>query len=261
MQAILIANMNAKPGRDDDYNDWYTNVHIRDAMRFKGSVAVQRFVAAEAQVMPGRPKYKYLALYEASDAELVMQEHFDAADTPRFVPTDASERSDPSDHHHYVLQFRANDPADRTPLGGAVILEQFNALSGREKPLVDWYNQTRIAGALTLPGIISCHFMKFLPIGQLFVRPPQHLFSAVYRTSNLVESIDAWRSHGLSEKVPIECCDIPGSRVVCYEPVIARLTKDDVLHASPQELAVEQRARAKAAASPPTPWKEWIKTV
>lgn len=77
MLATRIVNMNAKAGRDEDYNDRYTNVHIRDVMRFKESIAAQRFATSNLQIARGVPRYKYLSLYEQSDAEQIVKEHFD----------------------------------------------------------------------------------------------------------------------------------------------------------------------------------------
>src|SRR3546814_15537661 len=58
-------------GRDDDLNDWYTNIHIRDALRFRGSITAQRFKRSENQVQTLTPDFdwQYLALYDVFDAQ------------------------------------------------------------------------------------------------------------------------------------------------------------------------------------------------
>src|ERR1700744_915197 len=70
IEAILVVLTNPVEGRDDDFNDWYTNIHTRDAMRFRGSIAQQRFSFAQERVQdyPNGFVAKYLALYEVYDA-------------------------------------------------------------------------------------------------------------------------------------------------------------------------------------------------
>src|SRR3546814_993606 len=69
IEAILVVLTKAVPGRDDDLNDWYTNIHIRDALRFRGSITAQRFKRSENQVQTLTPDFdwQYLALYDRSE--------------------------------------------------------------------------------------------------------------------------------------------------------------------------------------------------
>lgn len=62
---ILIAQTNAADGRDEEFNDWYTNVHLLDALAVPGFVAAQRFRISTTQ-RPGSPpcRYRYLTVYE-----------------------------------------------------------------------------------------------------------------------------------------------------------------------------------------------------
>ncbi len=62
---ILLVLSNAAGGRDDEFNDWYTNVHLREVLAVDGFVAAQRFRLADAQLQPDRPaSHRYLAVYE-----------------------------------------------------------------------------------------------------------------------------------------------------------------------------------------------------
>ncbi len=62
---ILLVLSNADGGRDDEFNDWYTDVHLRDVLAVDGFVAAQRFRVADAQLQPDRPApHRYLAIYE-----------------------------------------------------------------------------------------------------------------------------------------------------------------------------------------------------
>jgi len=62
---ILLVLSNATVGRDDEFNDWYTDEHLRDVLSVDGFVAAQRFRLSDAQLQPDRPApHRYLAVYE-----------------------------------------------------------------------------------------------------------------------------------------------------------------------------------------------------
>ena len=51
IEAILVVMTKAHPGREADLDDWYTNIHVRDALRFRGSISAQRFIRSADQPM------------------------------------------------------------------------------------------------------------------------------------------------------------------------------------------------------------------
>lgn len=52
---------NAVPGKEDEYNRWYSEQHLDDVLRVPGFVAAQRFrLALEDAAAPAQ----YLAIYE-----------------------------------------------------------------------------------------------------------------------------------------------------------------------------------------------------
>ncbi|MGE0501660.1 MAG: hypothetical protein AB7I79_08320 [Rhizobiaceae bacterium] len=61
---ILVAMTNAVEGRDDEFNDWYTNQHLHDVVKAPGIVAAQRFVLDDEQRYNAPYPFKYLAIYE-----------------------------------------------------------------------------------------------------------------------------------------------------------------------------------------------------
>lgn len=91
-----IVLTNCAPGRDDEFNGWYDDVHKADLLRVPGIVNVRRSVLTEVQtMMQGEnivmanarmidAKYKYLAIYEieADDPAAVLQEVVKRAKTP-----------------------------------------------------------------------------------------------------------------------------------------------------------------------------------
>jgi hypothetical protein len=64
--SVFLVHTEPVPGRDDEYNDWYTNRHIPDVLSVPGFVAAQRFVISSAQRNPAAAEtaLKYLAVYE-----------------------------------------------------------------------------------------------------------------------------------------------------------------------------------------------------
>jgi hypothetical protein len=64
MRHVLLVLSEAVEGREDEYNDWYDNVHLVEVLEVPGFVAAQRFSAGEAMAgRPGPPR-KYLSIYE-----------------------------------------------------------------------------------------------------------------------------------------------------------------------------------------------------
>ena len=60
----LLALTNPIEGREDEFNEWYTNVHLADVLKLPGVVAAQRFVLSDKQHRPPPFDWKYLAVYE-----------------------------------------------------------------------------------------------------------------------------------------------------------------------------------------------------
>jgi hypothetical protein len=67
---LLIVLSNAKPGREDEFNRWYSDVHIAETIeKLDGYASAQRYERAD---LPGHPlhPYKYIAIYEIEDDQL-----------------------------------------------------------------------------------------------------------------------------------------------------------------------------------------------
>lgn len=57
---IVLSNPVA--GRDDEYNDWYTNRHLADVVAVPGFVSAQRFRLRDPAA-DGAPVQRYMAIY------------------------------------------------------------------------------------------------------------------------------------------------------------------------------------------------------
>jgi len=68
----FVVLSNPLPGREDDYNEWYDEHHLRQILAIKGMESAQRFRLADepgAQPRADLP-FKYLALYEISTDDI-----------------------------------------------------------------------------------------------------------------------------------------------------------------------------------------------
>jgi hypothetical protein len=68
---VFVVMTNAAPGRDDEFNDWYSNVHVHDVVKVPGIVAARRYVLNDVQrreLPPNQPRY--LALYDIQTDDL-----------------------------------------------------------------------------------------------------------------------------------------------------------------------------------------------
>ena len=66
----MVVLSNAKPGQDEPFNRWYSDVHMIETIdRLDGFVAAQRFRQADLEGAPPCP-HRYLAIYEIPEDEL-----------------------------------------------------------------------------------------------------------------------------------------------------------------------------------------------
>ena len=68
-----VVHSNPVPGREDEYNDWYSNRHLADVVAVEGFVSAQRFRLTD--VVPGdQPEQRYMAIYtiESDEPEKVL---------------------------------------------------------------------------------------------------------------------------------------------------------------------------------------------
>ncbi|MEV4341389.1 hypothetical protein [Streptomyces sp. NPDC049590] len=82
---------NPVEGKEEEFNDWYTNTHVHDALRIPGFVSAQRFELAPAHRADAPFPWGYLAIYELEIDDL--QQSIDALaaryNTPEMVISEA----------------------------------------------------------------------------------------------------------------------------------------------------------------------------
>jgi hypothetical protein len=85
----LIALTNAHANRDQEFNEWYDNVHLKDALAVAGVVGAQRFKLRDGG------KWNYFALYdfECDDPAAVFAELLRRAGTEVMPLSDALDQA------------------------------------------------------------------------------------------------------------------------------------------------------------------------
>jgi len=87
----LIAFNNPVEGREDEYNDWYSNTHLADVLRVPGFLTAQRFRLASAQKAGSDQRWQYAAVYdcEADTAQQLLDALGARSGTPDMPLSDA----------------------------------------------------------------------------------------------------------------------------------------------------------------------------
>ena len=107
-----ITLSNAADDRHDEFNEWYTNVHIVDVVnQVPGVVSAQRFQLAPVQRREPPHPWRYLAIYQidTEDLQATMRSLQELSGSP------AMPVSDSFDPKHLALVFEAISPAVRNP--------------------------------------------------------------------------------------------------------------------------------------------------
>lgn len=88
---ILVVLTNPVAGKENEYNDWYSNTHIQEICEIPGFKSAQRFKLGDAQLGPAGP-HQYLAIYEIEGDPAAALEALKAA-RPDLNMSDALDRS------------------------------------------------------------------------------------------------------------------------------------------------------------------------
>ena len=88
-QYKMVVLSNPVTGREQECNDWYENVHLRDMLTFPGFVSAQRFHLARNIADPN--PYQYLAIYtiDTDDLDAVVETLTKAAESGELFVSEA----------------------------------------------------------------------------------------------------------------------------------------------------------------------------
>lgn len=250
LPSIFIVMTEAVAGREDEFNDWYTVIHCHDTMRFKGSVAVQRWKLSpwqlrynEALVGPEQP---WLCIYEMMDTQANIDAHVEDCFTDRLPITDA-QRLDKAEDFYYVPAAGNKHAVEAyNSRDSHVLLIRMNVVPGKEEEFVRWFRETYTPKLMKLTGFVDGELYRAADI-QLIDATPRYLYSAVFHVADPMMAVESLDSHIAAAPGTIADCPLvqPGSiGIACYSPVTYRFTAAQANSLPPVQRELEDRFRA-----------------
>ncbi|MCL2146496.1 MAG: hypothetical protein FWH52_01690 [Synergistaceae bacterium] len=195
METLMIIYSNpTEESREDEFNNWYTWVHIRDVMSLEGSIAVQRFELDSHQPENPFTTCKYLALYEIASKDACSQGHADRLLTWRMRVSTAFDFPSHIEGYWDPVHSTA-DFAEYADYKGdkAVLIVRIKA-KGSEKVedilAIDTLN--KIAG---LPGFVAAHLNIYAKdqMATTLANPPEPMsHTLVCQLSDSAAASAAW---------------------------------------------------------------------
>lgn len=86
---------NPMPGREDEYNAWYTDQHLAEVIAVPGFVSAQRFRLRDTQA-EGAPQQHYMAIYtmRTDDPEALLERLTALVESGEIAMTEAFSQDD-----------------------------------------------------------------------------------------------------------------------------------------------------------------------
>ncbi|HTZ69466.1 MAG TPA: hypothetical protein VMB71_02350 [Acetobacteraceae bacterium] len=236
MEQLLIVLSNSAEGRDDEFNEWYSWVHVRDVMRLSpGAIAAQRFALTPEQLPGAPPGHRYLAIYEADAHAGFSTGHADVF--TEIMPISETFRFDDFRDAYYRPIAAIDWQTDRTGASDAIV-ERLPAQP--DDAFARWYAAQRFPALMRLPGVTEGVFSE-AAAEQMLPVPEDAAYMAVYRTTDRHATLCAWAALEREAPPPWEA---DRAWRGCYAPVMGRLTAAAARHPSEAEAARAGRARA-----------------
>jgi hypothetical protein len=246
LESILIVFQNPREGRRESYDDWYTHVHIRDAMRLDGAIATQRFVTADEQPA-GDPGYFAHTIYEWESAAKSVAGHNERAGTPRMdITGDCSFEALRDYFFRPVFLSHGWTREAGFRRGDSVMTVLILPPEGEEQAFARWFEERHAPAVLALEGIGSAGLFSYHE-EQSLPEPLRFPLVAVYGVTDRAAAVRAWSAAagtGSDADLAAHAREIEAG---CWQPRIARLRAEEVADPDPASAAEEARARAAYA--------------
>lgn len=211
----MIVFSNPLPGRETEFEDWYSHVHVHDVLRgCPGAEHVQRFRAATEQPF-GAPRYTFLAVYAGDHRGFTTghRERIFGADMPISAAFDV-----PDHRAAYYDVVRGSDPVEDTARELLVTRTAAGELDAVE------------AGLLS-PGVQS-GLVARVAEHQLFPRHDDAAVVGLFRLADPAAALDGRPAPG------------PGVEVARYTPLGPRLTAEQARRPPPEQVRRSAQVRA-----------------
>jgi hypothetical protein len=130
----FVVLTNAVEGKDDAFDEWYTNTHLGDVLAVPGFVSAQRFKLTDAQRAKPPHPFRYLALYEieTNDLQKTLDELGKRSGTPAMVLTDTMAPGTQAHIYEAITPVVTPKPETETNSRAKVVV--ITGTSGRNRP-------------------------------------------------------------------------------------------------------------------------------
>ncbi|MET0657392.1 MAG: hypothetical protein ABW110_04440 [Steroidobacteraceae bacterium] len=246
-ESVLIVFQNPVAGRQDSYDDWYTNIHIRDALRLDGALATQRFIVSEHQLtISGQrvvPAHWAHTIYEWESAKKSVEGHAERAGTPAMEISKDGSFDNLRDYFYRPVHLSHGwTLAEGFRRGTDVLTAMIVPAAGAESDFTRWFVDEHVQAALALPGFASVALFR-IHEQQSLPTPCRFPLAAVYSLSDAPEALLSWERQFIGQRSKDPTARAQEVELTCWKPRIPRLLARDVVAPTPAAAAEEQRAR------------------
>ena len=248
LSSIFIVMTEAFEGKEDEFNDWYTNIHCHDTMRLKGSVAVQRWKLSPYQLRYNRayfgPPQRWLCIYELNDTQQNIDDHIEQCFSDR-MPITSAQRIDLAEDFYYVPVLEGKKAVEAfASRDGDVLTIRLNAQPGKDAEFIEWYRGQYLPRTLKLAGFVSGELYKRADI-QLIDATPPFTYSAVYHIEDPMVAVESLDSHLAQINTVLDHPTVVQTsvRIACYTAITNRFTAVSALSLPPAQKRIEDRIR------------------
>jgi len=248
LSSIFLVMTEPNDGQEDEFNDWYTNIHCHDIMRLQGSVAVQRFKLSPYQLRYNRkyvgPRQPWLCIYELNNSQQNLDDHVRYCFSDA-MPISSALNVDTGEDFYYVPVVPGKTAVECfNARGGHVLLISMNIKDEQEAQFIKWYREHYQPRLLKLIGFGDGDLYRAAEI-QLINRAPTYEFSAVYHVDDPMVAVESLDSHLAQSKTILDCPHVePGSiGIACYSPISNRLTAEQARNLPLAQKQLEDRFR------------------
>ncbi|MBV9840178.1 MAG: hypothetical protein JOY99_01355 [Sphingomonadaceae bacterium] len=215
MPDLLLAFTSPKPGREEEYIDWYRTRHVADIVAVPGILNGQFFRLA----VPREAQWRFALLYEIETAQgpaalAEIQTRMGGPSMP------ASEALDGIDGVFGLplgeWQAAPGRTAEDRRRARYRLIALARPLAGREEEYVRWYGEQHVGDVLRIPGMVGAQRYRLAPTGATPDLPWRHL--AVYEvdTEEPREMMrELGRRAGTAEMPSIDAADREAGFVAC----------------------------------------------
>jgi hypothetical protein len=87
---LLVVQSSPTPGKEDEYNRWYNDVHLKDVLKIPGMVSAERMTLVP-EIFGDNVQHRYLAIYtaETDDPKTIQTELMRRSGTAEMTMSDA----------------------------------------------------------------------------------------------------------------------------------------------------------------------------